>query len=1493
MYFPYFNIRNSLLSQGVMFYSILLFFSSLSLTGWGQCNAVPVRETVFNGNFSAGDTGFTVGYPTKYVSLSNGKWSAAGKYLVSNNDYNGSGKSTLLSPAWDGVFDHTQPGVHGNMLMIDVAGQNNVVWQQQVLVQPNQLYYFSAWMAELINLPVDNSILKLQIMLEDGTVVGISNPDTAIYKTWKQIYATWLSGPNAEQVTLQIIDTQVGNIGNDLALDDISFMNGCNSISTNKPDLGVTQTLCGDGQVTLNSSVSDNAQQWSFTPPNSDTEELLPDTGPSIIAKQAGTYQVCVTSAEIPGCPVASFVNVLDSIDLNLGPDINLCDPSVDTIKTNVTGSELSYQWKDLSTGKLIPGATGPDLIADTKGDYSVTVSSSVPMSGCKPVTDSIKILSGLAIPIPGYFCKGNAVFSIISQGGQYAWYKTADVLTDRKQLGSGTSIKYPVSGFDLGNLPGDTTVTLYVEDTSLIYGNAGASVNSLTPKSYVTSNQLSLSFDVIKEFVLDSIHLEVKFNASGNDMQGSVTILQSNGAVLKKITVTIPNPNTGNTQLVVPVYIGAVIPTGNNYKLILGDDPSAGYDTITAMKTNNDANGFPYIVPGVLAINALNQYNQDYNFFYDWDISYPSGCSRVPVTLTRRCICKKPVTFHVSPTTGRTICSISDTSIVLTVSDTLNSSNPDLSQEDPDHYYYEWFKADPITNKPTGNLLSNNNTLLVTSAMGSGKYLIRLSHQDSTNAGCYLDSIITLKFDQPFTPNIVNGNDTICSVAGTAISKVITGSDITSGSGILKYQWQSFTTAGGPYISETSVQIDTLTLSLSPVPGTYYYRRVITGNSCPASYSDSAILVILQKLDPGSISGNDSICFGEIPTVLANENYPSGGSLLPPAYSYQWLSSADGQNFNVVNNATSETYAPNALSDTTFFERSVVNGNTQCDKGFSNIIKIIVYPELLPGNIKGGDTTICANQSVKIPGTTPASGGKTVSYDYGWEVSTDQNAHWMLVPNANAIDLTTDSLTDTTWFRRIIIGSPCDSSFTNIYKVNVEPLLPQVETNYLPLGPICTSGKQQITVNPTNAGKIPTFTWYYNGQIDTAQITATYTNTNWDPDNSTVRVVIHPSSDICSAGPVDTTIHLVIQNIVTPTVTIDPAYIICGNDEAGSPVALKFTATASEGGGSAPEYQFSIISNGISKIVQPFSTSDSLLNGTFVNGDSVEVILKSDFGCVSQVYSNPVSKLITIVPTPEALVDQPAPACYPSPLILSAKNSTTETQYQWIRDGIVLSDQTGQTITDYDTGNHSYQLVVTNTINGLFCRDTSATIAANIDYLSVDAGPDQETALHVPVELTGSRIPDYAIMWESGNLTEDSTLTFPSDSLHPLANPGRSTWYTLTMTDPVTGCKAIDSVLVIVSLPIWIPNAFSPNNDEVNDTWIIDGIESYPDNYVVVFNRWGSVVYEKNSYKNTEAWNGTAAGGIRLPTAVYYYMIDPKDAKGGGPYTGNVTVLK
>ncbi len=83
--------------------------------------------------------------------------------------------------------------------------------------------------------------------------------------------------------------------------------------------------------------------------------------------------------------------------------------------------------------------------------------------------------------------------------------------------------------------------------------------------------------------------------------------------------------------------------------------------------------------------------------------------------------------------------------------------------------------------------------------------------------------------------------------------------------------------------------------------------------------------------------------------------------------------------------------------------------------------------------------------------------------------------------------------------------------------------------------------------------------------------------------------------------------------------------------------------------------------------------------------------------------------------------------------------------------------------------------------------------------------------------------------------------------------------------------------------------NTMTPNNDGANDTFYIDNIDTYPDNHLTIYNRWGEKVYETNGYINQ--WEGTY-NGKKLPVATYYYVMELNDFN-KRKHAGYISILR
>ena len=102
-------------------------------------------------------------------------------------------------------------------------------------------------------------------------------------------------------------------------------------------------------------------------------------------------------------------------------------------------------------------------------------------------------------------------------------------------------------------------------------------------------------------------------------------------------------------------------------------------------------------------------------------------------------------------------------------------------------------------------------------------------------------------------------------------------------------------------------------------------------------------------------------------------------------------------------------------------------------------------------------------------------------------------------------------------------------------------------------------------------------------------------------------------------------------------------------------------------------------------------------------------------------------------------------------------------------------------------------------------------------------------------------------------------------------------------------------TAIVTINVPLNVPQGFSPDGDGMNDQFIIEGIEDYPNNRVQIFNRWGNRVFDVQGYdNNAKAWTSESSVGVilganRVPDGTYFYVIDLGD--GSKPKSGFIIV--
>jgi gliding motility-associated-like protein len=200
-------------------------------------------------------------------------------------------------------------------------------------------------------------------------------------------------------------------------------------------------------------------------------------------------------------------------------------------------------------------------------------------------------------------------------------------------------------------------------------------------------------------------------------------------------------------------------------------------------------------------------------------------------------------------------------------------------------------------------------------------------------------------------------------------------------------------------------------------------------------------------------------------------------------------------------------------------------------------------------------------------------------------------------------------------------------------------------------------------------------------------------------------------------------------------------------------------------------------------------------------------------------------------------------------------------------------------TLTGLPTG--QYSVTVTDSLG---CVDADTTVVGISGLVLEDKNltlpqcKDTEDGA-IEIIITNGTTP-YSYLWSNG---QDSMVAIN-------LNAGV---YIVTVTD-ANNCVLIDSTVLNAledcdSL-FMIYDVFTPNGDGMNDLWIIDGLQEFPDSEVQIFNRWGSLVYESKPYLND--WDGRSKKGEPLPTATYYYILKLNDGS-NQTYSGAISLIR
>ena len=249
-------------------------------------------------------------------------------------------------------------------------------------------------------------------------------------------------------------------------------------------------------------------------------------------------------------------------------------------------------------------------------------------------------------------------------------------------------------------------------------------------------------------------------------------------------------------------------------------------------------------------------------------------------------------------------------------------------------------------------------------------------------------------------------------------------------------------------------------------------------------------------------------------------------------------------------------------------------------------------------------------------------------------------------------------------------------------------------------------------------------------------------------------------------------------------------------------------------------------------------------------------------------------SVTVSIMPAPIPDAGPNDTVCYATPSQLFSGNTGVE--YFWQPVGF-LDDPNSQNPMVMPMRIPQKFILNIKDANGCMSLVPDTATIWVIPMVQVYAGRDTMAAMGQPIALSVVELGTSGITnWQWSPITG---LSNPA-SAFPVATASQTITYAVTGTTP-GGCTGTDSITVIrIEGPeIYVPSAFTPNGDGLNDVLkpIPIGIKKM--NYFSVFNRWGQRVYF--SQQTTGGWDGRVKGTVQSPGTTFTWIAEGVDYMG------------
>ncbi|MDD3739616.1 MAG: HYR domain-containing protein, partial [Bacteroidales bacterium] len=283
----------------------------------------------------------------------------------------------------------------------------------------------------------------------------------------------------------------------------------------------------------------------------------------------------------------------------------------------------------------------------------------------------------------------------------------------------------------------------------------------------------------------------------------------------------------------------------------------------------------------------------------------------------------------------------------------------------------------------------------------------------------------------------------------------------------------------------------------------------------------------------------------------------------------------------------------------------------------------------------------------------------------------------------------------------------------------------------------------------------------------------------------------------------------------------------------------------------------------------QSWTESSSFTN--LVNGTTLSLIATDANGCLTGIVNVPVESLNTLNASAEVVSEN---ACY------------------GVADAAIQINIVGgvapYTFTVNGTDVHYSDLIASLNAGDYVIQIRDANECPAVTEISIESSEEIEIDLvsKTNADCNGNSDGTAEIDVSGGfgefdyNWTNGSTGRIVAD-----LNAGT---HTVTVTD-LRGCEVTYDVIIesdVIGVELVMNTVFTPNNDGINDHFVISNLEMYPENELVVINRWGNEVYSKKSYDNS--WDGS-----NLTEGTYFYVLKVKMCDEYKTLNGYITILE